>query len=712
MANELKFGNKVVFLNGNPITLPVRASDPGSAIAGDMYYNSVSNMPKYYNGTSWVSMSSGLEGQALNDGQIIIGNGSNLSEAVSVTGDVVISNSGVTSISAGAIVDADINASAAIAYSKLNIADGDLSIAKTSGLQAALDGKVDENAPIVGDTKTKITYDAKGLVTAGADLEASDMPSGIDAAKIADGSVSNAEFQYLDGVTSSIQTQLDGKAASSHTHAISDVTGLQTALDGKIDDSEKGANNGVATLDAGGKIPVSQLPSSVMEYKGNWDASTNSPSLADGVGDAGDVYRVNVAGTQNLGSGNQTFAIGDWVVYNGSIWQLSSNSNAVMSVNGQTGVVVLDSDDINEGVTNLYFSDEKAQDAVGAMVDDSSKISLTYDDGVPSLVADIVPGSLVDADISASAAIAYSKLNILDGDLTIAKTSGLQAALDGKVDENAPIVGETKTKITYDAKGLVTAGADLEASDIPSGIDAAKIANGSVSNAEFQYLDGVTSGIQGQLDGKAAASHTHVAADITDFNSAAKAATVADAIADGVVDVAPSQNAVFDALALKANDADVIKKDGSVDFTADQSMGDNDLVDVGNLVSSNPLGIVAPKARRSQDGVNFIEEQYIDSVTLTGSSTVNVVSYPSASYVGAHIEYVIKSNAGEIRTGKVYIANKPDGSSVSMSDMFSETADCDVVLSADFASPDVRLRATESSGSNGTMRLDVKLIRA
>jgi hypothetical protein len=57
--------------------------------------------------------------------------------------------------------------------------------------------------------------------------------SGMDAARIADGSVSNAEFQYLNGVTSAIQTQIDGKAATSHTHAIADVTGLQTALDAK-----------------------------------------------------------------------------------------------------------------------------------------------------------------------------------------------------------------------------------------------------------------------------------------------------------------------------------------------------------------------------------------------------------------------------------------------------------------------------------------------
>ena len=45
--------------------------------------------------------------------------------------------------------------------------------------------------------------------------------------------VSSTEIGYLDGVTSAIQTQLDGKAATSHSHTISDVTSLQTTLDGK-----------------------------------------------------------------------------------------------------------------------------------------------------------------------------------------------------------------------------------------------------------------------------------------------------------------------------------------------------------------------------------------------------------------------------------------------------------------------------------------------
>jgi hypothetical protein len=41
------------------------------------------------------------------------------------------------------------------------------------------------------------------------------------------------ELNYVDGVTSAIQTQIDGKAASSHTHAQSDITNLTTDLAAK-----------------------------------------------------------------------------------------------------------------------------------------------------------------------------------------------------------------------------------------------------------------------------------------------------------------------------------------------------------------------------------------------------------------------------------------------------------------------------------------------
>ena len=50
---------------------------------------------------------------------------------------------------------------------------------------------------------------------------------------------------------------------------------------------------------------------------------------------------------------------------------------------------------------------------------------------------------------------------------TLADQTDLKNALDAKVTGNSAITGATKCKITYDSKGLVTAGADLQASDIP-----------------------------------------------------------------------------------------------------------------------------------------------------------------------------------------------------------------------------------------------------
>lgn len=230
--------------------------------------------------------------------------------------------------------------------------------------------------------------------------------------------------------------------------ALSGITGdIQNQLDNKIDLTEKGANNGVATLDAGGKIPAAQLPNTVMEFKGTWDASTNTPTLADGVGNAGDVYLTNVAGTQDLGSGPQTFAVGDWIVYSGTIWQKSINSNAVVSVNGQQGVVLLDTDDIAEG-TALYFTDERAQDAVGSILTDSASIDFTYNDATPSIQAVVLPAG-VDHDalqnFVANEHIDHSGVSILTpagisglsggGDITASRT--LTVDIVGTTEETA-----------------------------------------------------------------------------------------------------------------------------------------------------------------------------------------------------------------------------------------------------------------------------------
>jgi len=123
-----------------------------------------------------------------------------------------------------------------------------------------------------------------------------------------------------------------------------------SALDGRVTtiEGDYGQPNGLATLDGTGKLPASQLTLSAMEFKGNWDANTNTPTLADGVGSDGDTYRVNVAGSQDLGSGSISFDIGDWIYYSGLVWFKGDNVDQVISVNSQQGAVVLDADDIAE----------------------------------------------------------------------------------------------------------------------------------------------------------------------------------------------------------------------------------------------------------------------------------------------------------------------------------------------------------------------------
>ena len=101
--------------------------------------------------------------------------------------------------------------------------------------------------------------------------------------------------------------------------------------------------------------------------------------------------------------------------------------------------------------------------------------------------------SIENADVAANAAIAATK--IANGSVSDAEfqyldgvTSAIQTQLDGKVDENAPITGATKTKVTYDAKGLVTSGADATTADI-----AASTNKNYVTDAQLTVI-GNTSG--------------------------------------------------------------------------------------------------------------------------------------------------------------------------------------------------------------------------
>lgn len=101
-----------------------------------------------------------------------------------------------------------------------------------------------------------------------------------------------------------------------------------------------------------------------LSYEGTWNASTNTPALASGTGTNGYYYVVATAGSTNL-DGITDWQIGDWLIFNGTVWQKIDQSNLVTSVNGQTGAVSLSTTNISEG-TNQYFTDARARAAISA----------------------------------------------------------------------------------------------------------------------------------------------------------------------------------------------------------------------------------------------------------------------------------------------------------------------------------------------------------
>tara|TARA_R110002126_G_scaffold73489_3_gene183187 strand:- start:1601 stop:4108 length:2508 start_codon:yes stop_codon:yes gene_type:complete len=83
---------------------------------------------------------------ALASGNILVGNGSNVAVSVNPSGDVDISNTGAFSIASGVIINDDVNASAAIAYSKLAaLADGNILVGNGSNVAVSVNpsGDVD-----------------------------------------------------------------------------------------------------------------------------------------------------------------------------------------------------------------------------------------------------------------------------------------------------------------------------------------------------------------------------------------------------------------------------------------------------------------------------------------------------------------------------------------------------------------------------------------
>jgi hypothetical protein len=93
---------------------------------------------------------------------------------------------------------------------------------------------------------------------------------------------------------------------------------LRAVVATKEDVATKGLPNGYAGLSPAGLVPTGLLPPYGI-YRGTWNATTNSPTIAPGSGIQGDFYKVTTAGS-TLINGAGPWLIGDEIFFTGTVW--------------------------------------------------------------------------------------------------------------------------------------------------------------------------------------------------------------------------------------------------------------------------------------------------------------------------------------------------------------------------------------------------------
>lgn len=268
-----------------------------------------------------------------------------------------------------------------------------------------------------------------------------------------------------------VKAALDGKAASSHTHTIAQITNLQSTLDGKAASGH--THNYAGSSSAGGaatsaaKVNVTTLTSqNLNDYRtpgtffaaGGGNTCTNKPSGVDNFG----MFVIQSAGgwqTQFLyGSNDVTYTR----AYHGGTW--TSWVEVYTSANKPTA------------------------SEIGAAAASHTHAASAITSG--TLSADRLPTVPIakGGTGATSASAARTALGITPANIGAAASSHTHPA--------SQVTGLTASR------ALVSDG---------SGHPAVS----AVTATELGYLDGVTGNVQTQLNGKAASSHSHSAANIT-----------------------------------------------------------------------------------------------------------------------------------------------------------------------------------------------------
>jgi len=662
MANQTIFGNGIKILN-TAFELAQLASDP-SGSNGMMYYNTVSNKIRQYANGAWLDIASGsvsLTGQTLNQNNIIVGNGSNVSAAVdtSATGDILVDSSGGANIKSGVIVNADVNASAAIAYSKL-----------------ALSGSI---------VNTDVNASAAIAVTKLAAVTASRALASDGSGFITPSSVTATELGYLTGATSNIQAQITAATSTiqnfewqpSVIDRIVTPPGSPTVGDRYLIDTTVGSPTGAWV---GNGNSIAQWSGSVWLYTvptaGTFvsvDAEADGLYLFGGSSWAKKYFEATTASTGLVKVG---FDIRLDATSAGAGLGFSSG---VLAVNVDDSTVEIATDTLrvkDAGITSAKLSAAVAGNGITGGA--GSALSVNHDG---------------EGLIFASTLLALE----LDGSTLSKSATGVKVAAGGitntEVNASAAIALSKLAAVTA-SRALVSDGSGF-------------VSASSVTSTELGYVAGVTSAIQTQLGSKAdlqlsnLSGTTAVPVNLLPSTTATKDLGTSsvlwrDLYIGSIQHTAASQ---FEIRNQGTNSGIMLRADGT-----------------GNIDTN------ATAFRRSSNGTNFVEERYYDALTLAANTSAateisSTLSFALASYDVAHIDYRVKeATTNSVRGGRLTIVT--DGTNAYCSDSYTETAVVGntslngIKFSVDVSSGNVRILFVDTHASNAcTMRVDRKLFR-
>ncbi len=175
-------------------------------------------------------------------------------------------------------------------------------------------------------------------------------------------------------------------------------------------------------------------------WKGTYNATTNTPTLANGVGTKGWYYVVAVAGTQNFGAGNIEFALQDWVIYNGTIWEKVDNSEVsayIQTISGfVSGAGVITNGDTLQTIL------QKLDGNIGAISFAVPQSNIIYIDSDPSIGIDSTGrGNINNPYLTPE----YALADITNTGAVTATTTSGSATLTSVSSTASIIVGQTIT---------------------------------------------------------------------------------------------------------------------------------------------------------------------------------------------------------------------------------------------------------------------------